>query len=81
MVTPEFFSSVKFAARLNVPRLIIHDEEDPEAPYHYSKPLQLAWGKSKLITTKGLGHNLRSPSVVKEVVEFIEEPLHQPAIL
>ncbi len=79
-VTPEFFSTQRFVNRLNVRGLIIHDEDDSEAPYHYSIPLQRAWNKSRLITTKGFGHNLRSLSVVKEVVGFIEEPVHQPAL-
>jgi pimeloyl-ACP methyl ester carboxylesterase len=78
-VTPEYFSTTKFASSLNVKGLIIHDVEDSEAPYHYSIPLQKAWEKSRLVTTKGFGHNLRSISVVKEVVEFIQESVPQPA--
>jgi pimeloyl-ACP methyl ester carboxylesterase len=76
-VTPEYFSIVKFAENLNVKGLIIHDEEDVEAPYRYSVPLSQVWGKSRLVTTKGFGHNLRSASVVKEVVDFVSEPVHQ----
>lgn len=79
-VTPDFFSTRKFAGNLNVKGLIIHDEDDPEAPYHYSIPLQQAWAKSKLVTTKGFGHNLKSSSVVKEVVEFIKDPVHEHAV-
>jgi hypothetical protein len=30
-----------------------------------------------LISTKGFGHNLRSPSVVKDVVDFINESNHE----
>lgn len=76
----EFFSARRFAAGLKVKGLIIHDEEDSEAPYRYSVPLNEVWGESKLITTKGFGHNLKSPSVVKEVVSFIEEPVHQAVL-
>jgi pimeloyl-ACP methyl ester carboxylesterase len=72
-VGPDYFSTAKFARSLNVKGLIIHDEDDQEAPYHYSIPLQKTWTKSRLITTKGFGHNLRSPSVVKEVVSFVED--------
>jgi pimeloyl-ACP methyl ester carboxylesterase len=78
-VKPDFFSTRKFAGSINVKGLIIHDEEDTEAPYHYSPSLNKAWSKSRLITTKGLGHNLKSASIVKEVVDFVEEPAHQPA--
>jgi pimeloyl-ACP methyl ester carboxylesterase len=79
-VTPEYFSTLKFASSVNVKGLIIHDEEDREAPYHYSIPLQKVWEKSRLVTTKGFGHNLRSTSVVKEVVEFIQESVPQPEL-
>lgn len=72
-VTPEYFSTMRFAGSLNAKGLIIHDEEDLEAPYRYSVPLQKAWEKSRLVSTKGLGHNLRSKTVVDEVVNFVEE--------
>jgi pimeloyl-ACP methyl ester carboxylesterase len=79
-VTPDFFSARRFAARINVKGLIIHDEDDQEAPYHYSQPLLEIWKQCRLVTTKGYGHNLKSASVVKEVVEFIQEPVHQHAL-
>jgi hypothetical protein len=77
-VTPEFFSSRKFAEHLAIEGLIIHDEHDTEAPYQYSILLQNVWKRARLIGTKGLGHNLKSAVVVKEVVDFIQEPVHQP---
>jgi len=79
-VSPDFFSAKKFAGGVNVKGLIIHDEEDTEAPYHYSIPLQQAWQDSRLITTKGYGHNLKSTSVVKEVIDFIGEPVHHSVL-
>jgi pimeloyl-ACP methyl ester carboxylesterase len=72
-VTPDYFSTSRFIKSVNVKGLIIHDEEDDEAPYRYSIPLHKAWERSRLVTTKGFGHNLRSASVVKEVVDFITE--------
>jgi pimeloyl-ACP methyl ester carboxylesterase len=75
-VTPDYFSLLKFAEALSVNGLIIHDEDDMEAPYHYSVPLQGVWKNARLVTTKGFGHNLKSSTVVKEVVEFISEPVH-----
>lgn len=75
-VTPDFFSARKFAESVRAKGLIIHDEDDKEAPYRYSPPLHQAWKQSRLVTTKGYGHNLKSISVVREVVDFIQEPLH-----
>jgi pimeloyl-ACP methyl ester carboxylesterase len=76
-VTPDHFSSDRFASSLHVKGLIIHDELDDEAPYQYAVRLSERWKKSTLITTKGIGHNLRSPEIVKHVVSFVEEPVEQ----
>ncbi len=78
-VGPDYFSTKRFVSSINVNGLIIHDVEDREAPYHYSIPLQQAWRKSRLVTTKGFGHNLRSATVVKDVVTFVSEQ-HHPVV-
>jgi hypothetical protein len=71
---PEFFSTQKFAASLNINGLIIHDEDDPEAPYHYAVAINKVWKRSTLITTKGYGHNLKSSKVVEYTRNFINQP-------
>ncbi|HYC84041.1 MAG TPA: alpha/beta hydrolase [Chryseosolibacter sp.] len=70
-VTPSYFSAAQFAASVGIRGLIIHDQNDPEAPYHYATVINQAWKRSQLITTHGLGHNLRSATVVEHVVNFI----------
>jgi pimeloyl-ACP methyl ester carboxylesterase len=70
--TPEFFSAPAFAASLTIPGLLIHDEEDGETSVENSRAIHRAWNGSKLIVTKGKGHNLKSHEVVKEVVDFID---------
>lgn len=71
-VTPDYFSSKRFASSVNLPGLIIHDEGDTEAPYQYSINIHKEWKRSKLISSRGLGHNLKSPTIVSEVVNYIE---------
>ena len=71
--SPDYFSAPAFAASLSMPGLIIHDEEDEEAPYHHAKRIHAAWPQSKLVTTKGFGHNLRVPEVVEMVKRFVEQ--------
>jgi len=72
-----WFSTSKFAHAVSLPGLIIHDEEDEEAPFHYSKKINEQWPQSRLIATKGLGHNLKSKNVIDEIVKFInaENPI------
>ncbi len=72
---PTYFSAPVFASSLTVPGLIIHDEEDLEAPVLHSSRLHEAWVNSQLKVTRGLGHNLKSIDVVTAVVEFINQPL------
>lgn len=67
----EFFSISNFASSLNRPGLLIHDEEDAEALSKHSKKIHELWPKSRLILTRGLGHNLRSASVVNHVTSFV----------
>lgn len=69
--TPDDFSAPRYAASVRVPGLIIHDEHDDEAPLHHAKRIHSAWPHSKLITTTGFGHNLRSPEVVAMVKDFV----------
>jgi pimeloyl-ACP methyl ester carboxylesterase len=73
--TPAFFSAPSFASTLDIPGLIIHDEDDDETPFHHAERIHKAWKKSKLIKTKGFGHNLKSAEVIKEVVQFVRDPL------
>jgi pimeloyl-ACP methyl ester carboxylesterase len=76
-VGPEFFSTTRFAASINVQGLIIHDQDDDETPHHYAEAIHRAWKRSTLVTTKGFGHNLRSPAVVNAVVDYITEDVRE----
>ena len=78
--TIHYFSTQKFAVDIPAEGLIIHDEEDLETPYHYAVKINERWKASTLITTKGLGHNLKSKDVVKTIVHFITQPAHQPVM-
>lgn len=74
-----FFSTATFAPSVHVPCLIIHDENDTETPVQNSIIIHKAIEKSMFIRTKGFGHNLKSPSVVKEVVGFVNDSEHAVA--
>ena len=71
---PEYYSAARFATGVTIPLLIIHDEHDNETPYHHAVAIHKLVKNSKLITTSGLGHNLRSATVVKHVVDFVTDP-------
>jgi pimeloyl-ACP methyl ester carboxylesterase len=69
----ETFEISKFAERITVPVLVVHDTDDVEVPYVNGTHLSELFG-ARLITTSGLGHRriLFAPDVVSAVVEFVE---------
>ncbi len=69
---PEYYSASRFVANLRVPGLIIHDHGDADTPIHHAEKIHSHWEQSVMIRTHGLGHNLRSPEVVKHVVDFLD---------
>ena len=74
---PEYFSAPQFASTITIPGLIIHDEDDKETSVNHSRQVHQQWSNSRLLITKGLGHNLKSAEIVKEVVQFIvAAPMH-----
>lgn len=73
----EYFSTVKFAGEISIPGLIIHDEGDDEAPYHYAQKINQMMSNSILVTTKGLGHNLKSKEVIEKIIQFLSIPTYQ----
>lgn len=75
---PDYFSLKEFAKSMNRPGLIIHDTDDREAPYQYALAAHQNWSNSQMITTSGLGHNLKSAELIKNVEEFLgQETFHE----
>jgi pimeloyl-ACP methyl ester carboxylesterase len=73
--TPDYFSAPAFASAVKIPGLIIHDEGDPETPFYHAERIHHAWKNSRLIKTKGYGHNLRAPEVLHDVVKFVKDSI------
>ncbi len=76
--SPDYFSLKEFAKTMTRPGLIIHDTEDKEAPYQYALAAHKNWPNSAMITTNGLGHNLKSLELIKEVEAFLDQVLFNP---
>ncbi len=68
---PEYFSLQKFASTLKLSGLIIHDKDDRDAPYAYALAAHEDWKNSQMISTSGLGHNLKSLELIENVKEFL----------
>lgn len=61
------------AAKVTVPGLIVHCDDDPDVAIEEGEHLSAAWPAATLHRTSGLGHRaiLRDPGVVRRVVEFL----------
>jgi pimeloyl-ACP methyl ester carboxylesterase len=69
----ENISTVVNVRKLDVPALIIHDENDRSVPWEQGKIIANAWPGARFLKTAGLGHGriLRSQAVVDAAVDFI----------
>ena len=63
----------KAARNLDIPALIVHDDQDYDVSWEQGKMLADAWPGAIFMKTSGLGHRriLRDRSVINEIVEFI----------
>ena len=68
---PSYFSSAKFAAKIDVEGLIIHDKKDKIIKYSEAELISSNLKNSTLISTEGFGHSLRDDSVNKAIIDFI----------
>jgi pimeloyl-ACP methyl ester carboxylesterase len=69
----ETYSSSMSLNQIEMPLLIVHDKDDKETPFRYSKDLHEIANNSELILTSGLGHYriLRDSKTVQKIVQFI----------
>ena len=66
------FSSSKFAQKIQIEGLLVHDIEDPITPYHNSEKVHANWKNSKLISTRGLGHSMHQDKVNNQIIDFLK---------
>lgn len=68
---PTHFSSAKFASKIDVKGLIIHDKQDNVIDYDEAELILSNFKNSSLIATQGFGHGLRDESVNQAIIDFI----------
>jgi pimeloyl-ACP methyl ester carboxylesterase len=59
---------------LDMPALVIHDEDDADIPWYEGHAVAQAWGNASFIKTSTLGHRriLRDASTIETAVDFIK---------
>ena len=71
----ESYSSSTSLEHLKMPLLIVHDKDDKETHFAYSKDLHEIANNSELLLTTGLGHHriLRDSKTVQRIIQFINK--------
>jgi pimeloyl-ACP methyl ester carboxylesterase len=70
---PEYFDAPELVRSLCKPALIVHDTDDADTPYAHAAAMYANWPNAQMLTTSGLGHNLKSPEVLRQVMQFVQE--------
>jgi pimeloyl-ACP methyl ester carboxylesterase len=72
---PEGFSAHALAARLRVPTMVVHDEDDDVAPLEHATRFAGDLGRGRLSITRGLNHSgpLRDATTIANIVAFVDE--------
>lgn len=65
------FSGKKFASKLKIKGLIVHDIEDNIVAFKEGKEIAKTWKSSKFIETKGLGHSLHDNKLYHRIYDFL----------
>jgi pimeloyl-ACP methyl ester carboxylesterase len=55
--------------------LLVHDQSDPDVPFHHAQEIVAAWPGARIVPTEGLGHRaiLRDAAVVRSAAAFLAE--------
>ncbi|GJM36295.1 MAG: alpha/beta hydrolase [Saprospiraceae bacterium] len=69
------FSIREMAKKIEVPGLIIHDQEDDIAPFADAKAIHQNWPQARLVSTEGLGHSLMGPEVIEQISQCLKSEM------
>jgi pimeloyl-ACP methyl ester carboxylesterase len=70
---PAYFDTAKLTKNFCKPAMIVHDTDDADAPYEHAAAMYANWRNAQLLTTSGLGHNLKSAEIMRQVMQFANE--------
>lgn len=73
-VPMETMQVTAIAPSMQLPLMVIHDEDDKEVPVAVGRSIATAWPSAELVITRGLGHQriLRDESVRDVAVRFVD---------
>ena len=78
-MTMESMQATVHAPSMEIPLLVIHDQDDKEVPVHVGRSVAKAWPSAELVISRGLGHQriLRDEAIKNVAVSFIDAAQHR----
>ena len=70
--TVDDINFTEFVKAVDVPGLIVHDEEDDVAPIEGARAMQRNWTGAEIATTRGRGHSLVGKLVPAIIVRYLD---------
>ena len=65
------FSAQKFAQKINIPGLIVHDCHDTVVRFSEGLKTAKLWKNGNFHATQNLGHSLHSPDLYQQILQYI----------
>lgn len=81
-LAPAALDVARLAARIEIPTLVVHDEQDPMVRFAHAERITAALPDARLLRTRQLGHwrVLTDPATVAQIARFVaHEPLRRVA--
>ncbi len=74
------FSLSRFISNISTPGLLLHDRDDPVAPFSGALEVQRNWRGASFVGFEGLGHSLPGAEVIHTILDYLEEAPRQASV-
>lgn len=65
------FSGKRFAEKLQLQGIIVHDRDDTVVAFTEGEKIASSWKNARFISTQGLGHSMHDDALYKEIITFL----------
>ena len=72
-----YYNASDFVKKIQIPGLIIHDENDELNPFEGGQAIAKNWKNSQFISTQNLRHATQSDEVSAAIIQFLKEEVYE----
>lgn len=70
-----YYDAERMAERINLPCLLLHDENDDVLPIEDSTHIARSWENCEFIRTSGRGHRMNKSETINQLADFLQDLL------